>query len=253
VPLEEARARYRRALTWLDRALEHGRQRLTSEHPGNLYTTMGLVHKAWGERERRQGDEAQGQQHKREALECLRKGYEKKDNNVFAAFGLAKYLVDWSRELLEAGSAARPAEVGAYLAEAIDLLQLQPEEYFRGEWQEVFQRTVELLQTDEAKRVISRLTDNRDELGFALQAMVELGNEIPLWPVRRPMETPIKGAPGEEQLPEAETRLRVVRAAELLREAEQLSPRKPSELADLLRYALFSALLDPNGEPEYDR
>ncbi len=238
VPLEQARHRYRQAINCLGLALEHARRTVTSEHPGNLYTTMGLVYKAWGERERKEenGDRGLAQENKVRARECLQKGYDEKDNNVFAAFGLAKYLVDLSAELLETPGATRAREIGEYLAQAIDLLQLEPEDYFRSDWQELFTRAVVLLSSPEAKQtVISRLVGTCDELGFALLALLELGNEIPQRPVVDRGE-----------------REKLERAMGWLHEAEQFPSRKPSELADLLRYALFSALLDPQGNPEYD-
>ncbi len=238
LPLDQARTRYGQAVDWLRRALELTQQSGLGEHPGILYTTLGFVFKSWGERERDDpdGDPAEAERHRRAALEYLRKGYDERDYNVYAAYGLANYLVDWCGELLAGGPAERAAEVGAYLAEAIELLQLTPQENFRADWQELFRRAVKLLDGPQAARMVHELIMRRDELGFALQALRELGNEIPQLP---PVDD--------------EQRLKYARAADLLAEAEKLVPRKPSELADLLRYALFVALLDPHGDPAYDR
>src|SRR5262249_51872376 len=191
------------------------------EHPGNIVTSLGLLYRGWARWERDQGDAERFMLIDRKTEHTLREALRERPDNSFAAFGLARYLVDCYLEPdrnLDSDQRARA------LAEAIELLQLEPEANFQDEWEELYSEAVQLLRDADAALLTASLIGQGDELGYALKALRWLEGYIPTEPTE-----------------DADELARIHEAAEVLREAECHGPTKRSPLADLLRYVVFSA------------
>ena len=118
----------------------------------------------------------------------------------------------------------------------MELLQIEPEAYFAAEWNELWRLAVDLLSDAEAKHVIAGLKSSGDELGFALECMKLLKGWIPTEPT------------------EDRERLEAFQAANrVLSEAKVSATAKKCPLADLLRYALFSADPERLRTPAFDQ
>ncbi len=216
---EDYEAAERDFLTAIDLA-----RRTQQEHPGNIITSLGLLYRGWARWEHEQrlhGLPDRFREIDRKTEQTLRESLCERPDNSFAAFGLASYLVDCYDEPdrgLEDEQRARA------LAEAIELLQLKPEANFADEWEELYGRAVGLLCDVDAEQLINVLIEQGDEFGCALKALRCLKGSIPTEPT-------------EEQGELSKIR----EAAEILRQGEQGDLVKPSTLADLLRYVVFSA------------
>jgi hypothetical protein len=221
VPLLDVRERYLHAETDFRLATERARD-TNEEHPGNITTSLGLSYLGWAQRERQEhGLTPQWQEVDRKTEQALRDALQERRDNPYAAFGLARYLFN------RCADSERPLSADASaqdLAEAIELLQQEPEAYFADEWDELRAEAIDRLESAEAERVITELKAGGNELGFALVALRYLHGRIPTEPTEEGQEV-----------------MELRQAAEVLREAEAISPRRPSHLAALLRYAVFSA------------
>ena len=196
-------------------------RRTHDEHPGNIITSLGLLYRGWACWEREHGSPDRFREIDRKTEQTLRESLRERPDNSFAAFGLASYLVNC---YVEPNREARECATSRALAEAIELLQLKPEANFADEWEELYAHAVGLLRDADAERLIESLVQQRDEFGYALKALRDLGGCIPT------------------EVTEGQDRLRQIRqAAQVLREGEQSDPVKRSQLADLLRYVVFSA------------
>ena len=199
-------------------------RRTQQEHPGNIITSLGLLYRGWARWEREQREHGSPDRFReidRKTEQTLREALRERPDNSFAAFGLASYLVDC---YMEPDRGIEDEQRARALAEAIELLQLKPEANFADEWEELYGRAGGLLCDEDAERLINSLIEQGDEFGCALKALRCLKGYIPTEPTEEPSE------------------LRQIReAAEVLRQGEQGGPVKPSPLADLLRYVVFSA------------
>jgi hypothetical protein len=236
LPLAKARERYQAAEADFLRGITLARDG-GSERPVNILTSLGLLYPGWLRRERDAGNETESRELDGKVEHTLREALaEGTKDNPYAAYGLARYLVDrYERSVSDdTASRGRTTAMGRDLAEAIELLQGEPESYFEEEWNELKGQAIGLLSTEEAGRVVSQLKADRDELGFALCALRELDGLIPQGPTEKDHEVKCHRA-----------------AAEILREAEQIDLASRSSLAQLLRYALFSADPDRLRDPAY--
>ena len=236
VPLAECRGRYQAAEADFGRGTDLARDG-GAERPVNIITSLGLLYLGWAEREREEGNESEWQALDRKVEATLRGALqEHTSDNPFAVFGLARYLVSRYQRLRQTPSADATALGAAAqdLAEAIDLLQGEPEPYFEDEWNRLWTEAVALLADSEAERIINILRTKRDELGYALAALRVLGGRIPTGPTSETGEV---------------TEIRC--AAEILRQADAAHLEKRSNLAQLLRYAVFSADPDRLREPAF--
>jgi hypothetical protein len=222
--LETCLARHKQGEADLRRAL-HLARKTGAENPSNIITSLGILYFSWAEREREEGNLDQWQEMQQKVEQTLREGLQERPDNAFAAFGLAKYLLSQFDNVANTGPVTRAqAGIGAYLAEALELLQREPESYFADEWDEVHRRAIARLEGPDAQRVIEALKGNQDELGYALEALRYLDGGIPSEPTTEPDEV-----------------VQMRQAGEVLRAAGKVLGLKRCPLADLLRYALFSA------------
>lgn len=244
VPIEECRTRYSRAAADLEMALELARRQEGTEHPGNIVTSLGLLYLGWADRERQEAQRLGGGDEEWRRLDALvektlRDGLRERRDNPYAACGLARYLLERCKRLLRSDSGPTPAQYAACgedLAEALELLQVEPEAYFAAEWSELWRVAAELLSDADAKQVIAGLKEAGNELGRALECLRVLNGWIPT-----------------EPSVDRDT-VRALREADrVLTEADGTKVTKPCPLADLLRYALFSAAPERFTAPAYDR
>jgi len=221
LPPEQYRQRYQEAERDLQRALELA-EGSGSEHPSHILTSLGLLYFGWMSREREDGHEKEWRALDRKVEEALRRSLSVRPDNTYAIYGLAKYLVNRYRRRRELGD-----EIGAAaldLADALELLQAEPEAYFSDEWSELKTQAIQLLDAPDAGGVIKDLKARRDELGYALDALRALAGRIPTEPTIEESEVQEMGD-----------------ASRILESARTVSPLKRCNLAQLLRYALFSA------------
>jgi len=244
VPMEECRRRYSQAVTDLEMGVELARRHDSTEHPGNIVTSLGLLYLGWAERARQEGLRPGGSDEEWKNLDSrvektLRDGLRERRDNTYAACGLASYLLDRCKRVLRSDGGPAPTQHAAYaqdLSEALELLQIEPEAYFAAEWNELWRIATEFLSDSEAKRIIDSLKNSGDELGFALDCMKVLIGVIPTEPT------------------EDNDRVRAFRDANhILSEAKARATTKKCPLADLLRYALFSADPERLQKPAFDQ
>jgi hypothetical protein len=236
--MEECRKRYTQAETDLQMALELARRDELGENPGNIITSLGLLYLGWAERARKERERLGTSDEEWKELDSrvektLRDGLRERRDNPYAACGLARYLLERCKRALSSAEGPVPAAYAACagdLSEALEYLQMEPQAYFLGEWNELWRLAIELLSDADAKDVIAGLKEAGDELGYALDALKVLAGRIPTEPTEDPEEV-----------------RRLHEASRILSEAQGTAPVKPCPIAALLRYALFSA--DPERLP----
>lgn len=234
LPPEVYRARYQAADRDLDLAFriadeDRGRAAAGREDPANVVTSRGLLHEGWEKLEFDAGDLAAAAAVRGRAYEYLEEGLRRRSDNPFAAFGLATLLLrDVSRAQMDGGrgelSTERIEELGKDIERAFNyLLAFRPADRFEERWESQLRSAFQLLQGD-AGRLIGRLKSEGKELGYALEALLILpDHEIP-------------------REPHADHReLEVLRRAEAALEEAPKAIRRTSALANMLRYAIFSA------------
>lgn len=237
MPIDQQRLRYRRAEADLELALTLAREQ-GGEHPGNVITSLGLLYLGWAEHERLAGHLHQWRTLDARVEETLREAREERTDNPFAAYGLARYLVERVRRTFkplgsEPNEPGQSADPGRDLAEALELLAGETAPNFEEEWRELQRKAVEMLSGPEMDAVIRGLKGDRKDIGYSLDALRILGGEIPEVPTQ-----------------EAQELADIRRAASVMSEAQQAGV--PTEaLGDLLRYALFSADADRLTNPRY--
>jgi len=244
VPMEECRHRYTQAVADLEMALELARRHESTEHPGNIITSLGLLYLGWAERARQEGQRPGGTDEEWRKLDprvekTLRDGLRERRDNPYAACGLARYLLERCKRVLRSEGGPAPTQHTACaqdLSEALELLQIEPEAYFAAEWNELWRLAIDLLSDAEAKHVIDGLKNSGDELGFALECMKVLKGWIPTDPSE-----------------DSEAVRAFHNADRILSEAKARATAKRCPLADLLRYALFSANPERLKRPAYDQ
>jgi hypothetical protein len=240
--MEECRQRYKQAVVDLELALELARRDQSSEHPGNIITSLGLLYLGWAERARQEGQRPGGTDEEWRSVDSrvektLRDGLRERRDNPYAACGLARYLLERCKRVLRSEVVASPAQqaaCGQDLSEALELLQIEPEAYFATEWNELWRLAIALLSDAEAKLIIAGLKASGDELGFALECMKALEGRIPTEPTQ-----------------DSQSVQTFEDANRILLEATTYAIAKKCPLADLLRYALFSADAERLTEPAY--
>lgn len=228
--LDECRQRYELASEDLRLALDRSRKVPNGERPEYVITSHGLLYQGWARQERDRGAPARvtelrllARQYLRDAL---RVGGDRE--NPYAAFGLAGLLI----EDCEQRNVTTDEELANSLSEALDLLQIEPEPTFEVEWTELRQRALALLSSNTVDAVINNLKLADDELGVALEALRILGGIIPV-------ETTTHNSD------------QIDRAWRILSDSG-LEFKKSSQLATLLRYALFSVMPKRASEPAYE-
>jgi len=233
----------------LANALSLEETRPSGEDPGNLKTSLGLVHRNWATMElnRLQGERKVWEEQSRLAEKILREAWEMKRNS-YPASALARLLIVKLKR--HAGQAIEycpenrlgwfpeltAEEAAALLQEVVVLLSDEPQLAYRGEWDLIRADALQLLEDDKFQETIEELKAKSDEMGFVLDALHTLGGlGIPREPTADPNE---------------ERRLR--RALALLEDAEDAGI-EPCGLGNLLRYALLSALPERiRGHKNYD-
>src|SRR5262249_35185015 len=99
LPMEECRRRYTEAEADLKMALELARSRESSEHPGNIVTSLGLLYLGWAERARQEGQRPGNTDEEWRTIDSrvektLRDGLRERRDNPYAACGLSRYLLE---------------------------------------------------------------------------------------------------------------------------------------------------------------
>jgi hypothetical protein len=244
LPMEECRQRYTQAMGDLEMALELARRHESTEHPGNIITSLGLLYLGWAERARQEGQRPGGTDDEWRSIDSrvektLRDGLRERRDNPYAACGLARYLLERCKRVLRSEVEPTPtqrAACGQDLSEALELLQIEPEAYFAAEYNELWLLATALLSGDEAQLVIRGLKNSGDELGYALDCMKALEGRIPTDPTE-----------------DSESVRAFHTANRILSEAKARATAKKCPLADLLRYALFSADPERLRMPAFDQ
>jgi hypothetical protein len=232
IPLEECRQRYSRAEEDLRLAFARARETSDGERPVNVITSHGLLYQGWARQELERGSQDRANELRGRAREYLREGLRLSNEreNTYAAFGLAGLLVEECER-------QQPGEevAGAYatnLAEALDLLQLEPNDSFEVEWIELKQRAFALLNNSGLNAVIGKLRAEGDELGLALDALRLVDGVVPAE----------AGLLTDDQ----------IEAASAVLDVSGFRVRKHSQLAQLLRYALFSVRSVRSSDPAFE-
>lgn len=234
--LEQCRLRYGKAASDFDLALDIAKKEPRGENPVTLLTSKGLMYLNWAELERRhsKGDLALAESAEANAEDALRESISLRPDDGYASYGLAEFLVK-KCERFQGKELTTEQSLGYGLAisEACQLLQIDPSDSFRDEWERLWVRLRVLLSSQEADQSIQRIVDSNDEFGLALRALVALRGRIPTEPTLDPGE--------QVELASAEA---IINAR---------NPQmKPSHLACLLRYAIFSANPARLNQPDYE-
>lgn len=234
VALAEARQRYEAAEADFDRAIQLARDG-GAERPVNIMSSLGLLYLGWLERERDHGSDELAVELDKKVEHTFRAAIsETAEANPYAVYGLASYLVSRYRRAVLDRQREETSSAASDLAEAIELLQIEPEAYFEDEWNVLKGNAIQLLGDEDAGRIIQHLKNTGDELGYALEALRAMDGMIP--------EVPTEEKGEVEQ---------IRAAAAVLRSAHDAEVVHKTHLADLLRYAVFSADPDRLREPAY--
>jgi hypothetical protein len=195
-----------------------------------VITSHGLLYQGWARQERERGDPEKAAELRLLARQYLREGLRVAGDreNPYAAFGLAGLLI----EECEQHKVTDDEEFATSLTEALDLLQLDPEPAFEVDWTELRQRALDLLSGYAVDAVINNLKHAGDELGLALEALRILGGNVPIESTKDDSD-------------------QMLRAWDVLSDSS-IKFKKPSQLATLLRYALFSMIAGGGSVPAYN-
>jgi hypothetical protein len=240
IDLAECRRRYQTSVSDFLRAEEVARRTQSGEHPANIITSLGHLYLGWAALEREQGHAEEWRRLDPLVLETFRKGLKERSANPAASIGLAEYLIDRVENERRKDTLWKHndsvEETGANLAQALELLSTEPEPSYADDWNALKVRGINLLKDKDAQNLIKRLKDERDELGFVLEALLALGGDIP------------------RDLADSDGSGRFLRqAADILATADRLPNIKRRALGSLLRYSLFSCDPDRRNKPAYLR
>lgn len=206
-----------------------------SDNPAHVLSTLGGIYVHWAQMEREHGDP----EHRVEELDELADKTLKEakslliDNN-YAVYHLAVHKVNSAEYFLRCKTGVSNDMAGKMLAEALELLSREPEPSFKSEWDDLQKRII-LLLGEKGHDIISNLKREHKMLGWAIEALCKLNGEFP------------RGADIELN-------------PEWLNDAWQILEQGFSDvniisspIADLLRYAIFSALKERENDPAYDK
>ena len=234
-PLHDCRERYALASADLSSAYALATEDFSSEHPANIITSHGLLFMKWAGQERRRADEGGSESdanaYMLRAVDLLREGLRlRSDYNSYAAYGLAAVLIEGCQN---SDPIRDPESFAKRLAEALALLQQEPDPAYLDEWEELQKSAVALLSSDEADEVIKNLQAAGSDLASGFAALRTLEGVIPMYPTGSSEE-------GDR-----------IRAAWEQLGQEREASASESPLADLLRYATFSALSERVKHPAF--
>ena len=229
-PLPEARHIYEAAEKDLSAAVRRATEPTGHENPANARTSLGLLYLGWADRERQEGNVAEARALDLKARQTLEDALALRRSNPYATYGLARFYIGRCKRALQ--PTAHGSDSGAHdLTRALELLQAEPEETFRSQWEQLKVEAVGLLDSDRGRALIEALKKSGDRLGFALEALRLLGGTIPT-------QADVTLAP------------RLSTALQILEDSEAGSAAA-CPLADLLTYAVFSALPERDKDPAY--
>lgn len=238
--LDDCRERYRSASRDFELARVRAEQIDNDEQPANILSSHGMLFLGWAKRERDQelGDISIAIDAEQRAWSLFSESIELRPNNPFAAYGLTNLILErCERRLADNGGKRFPSEVNEEIANdianACELLQTEPSESLRSDWEKMWTRLVDLLDGTQVRRITSDLRESGNELGVAIEALRVLRGTIPQEPTSADEEV-----------------RRIEEAMEILDSCPETM--KHSLLGDLLRYALFSAHSKRLGDPKYD-
>ena len=238
---------------YLRRAFVLAEERVETESPDNLKTSLGLVHRnrAIVEMNHQEGSRNEWAKHLQNAKQCFREVLNQ-GPNTYAAHALADLQIreleinaakkgslgyeDVPRERLAWFPHLRPTDLADKLSEAFLLLSAEPEQKFEMVWNRTKRRAFELLNAQGAAEAIRSLKQARDEMGYVLEAMRHLEDfRIP--------EEPTSDNASLHRIEQASLALNAAKEARIT----------ACPLGNLLRYALFSARKERIPEmPGYD-
>jgi len=205
-----------------------------SDNPVHILSTLGMVYVHWASMEREHGDpENRVEELDRLADDTLREAKMLQLDSAYPSFHLATHKIDTADHLKRTCPEGFEMQVADNLTQALELLSVQPEPGFQAEWDQLFTRGVLLLK--DQSEVIEKLKEEHRVLGWALEALIELNGEFPREPDIEIDESNLAKAWG------------------ILEDAQADSQRDHSPVADLLRYAIFSARQLRQADPAYDR
>jgi hypothetical protein len=230
--LPEKRKQYNQAAIDLERALKLAQEDGVRDEPGNILTSLGLCYLHWSHLEKEHNNLQEWRRLNDLTVSALRNACLQRTNNLYAAYGLARYLVETCERMQEDGQREGNHPFTEHLTEALELLSNDPAEDFREEWDEVRARAFGLLNHEWAQHIILQLKQDGQELGYALDALKMLGGRIP------------KG------VGDADPRA-IQEALDAVTLDGSVAISCTSTLADLLRYALFSSLPERQSDPQY--
>lgn len=245
IKIDHCRNVYDDAEKYLKEALALSEKRVESESPDNLRTSLGFVYRnrAIIEMNHPTGDKSLWLRYLRDARQCFNDALNQTMNS-YAAYALADLqireleihskkvdsigYVDVPQNRLDWFEPLQPIDIARKLSDVFRLLSVEPEKRFEVIWNKTKTRAMELLVNQEATEAVSLLKNSCDEMGYVLDAMIQLKNQgitrIPDHPTSDPQE--LQG---------------IGKALLVLEDAANKSVT-PCPLGNLLRYALFSAL-----------
>jgi hypothetical protein len=233
--LNECRSRYLQAAKDFELAIKRSESQVGGEHPANIASSQGMLFLGWAKKEKDDGNKEKALQLEVSAWESFSHSLELRPNNPFAAYGLVSLILQRSeRKLKESDHAEDTSELIAEdLAKVCELLQLEPTESLRVEWEKMWQRLLQLLNENEVDKIIHRLKSKGAEIGFAIDALRVLRGWIPIEPT--------------QEIEESEL---IEKALDILENSNSYS--KESYIGSFLRYVLFSAHADRLVSPCFD-
>lgn len=208
-----------------------------SDDRASVLTTHGMLYRTWGGIEdKEESGSASAKEYRRKAIDILRTGLSFRSNNSHAAGALAGILIENCVEYEEnCGDPDRfdPDRFAVDLGMAFTYLQYKPDPLFAYEWESNYKTAVRLCEGQAGLDVIARLKAGKQDLGWALDGLRILKGIIPE-----------SGSEQEEDI------ARYNAAMKVLGEKAKLDV-EPSPLADLLRYAVYSALPENKGRRKF--
>jgi len=230
---DQSRPLYKGAENDLIDALDIDEDR-RSDNPVFMLSTLGMVYVHWAGMEREHGD-SEGIVKELDDLadDTLREARALQLDSAYPAYHLATHKVDTAEYLLKEEAIDSRERAATRLAEALELLSMEPETRFRAEWDELLRRAIGLLGA-KGGQVIKQLKREGKGLGWALEALQELNGEFPREP---------NPEIGEQEL---------TRAWEILEEGAAKTRGEMPPIVALLRYAVFSFREARDQHPAYD-
>lgn len=229
--IEEARKAYSKASKELSQAYELiDTEGDSSDDRVAILTSHGLLYRAWCKFEN-ENCSSQADTYRTKAVELLKDALKIRPNNAHAAGALAGIYIDSCEDYSDADRSTKG--YADKLAAIFEYLQYKPPLLFKYDWEQNYKRAIALCKSERTAEVIDFLKRSNNDLWRALKSLSLLEGIIP------------------SEVTEEKASVEKYTEAFKILGMQRGNNDQISHLADLLRYAVYSALPESRAREKY--